>query len=173
MRKLILYIAVSLDGKIASEDDNLDFLKLVERPGEDYGYEEFLKSIDTVILGRRTFDKLISFGLKEPYPGKKCFVLTRNPRSAYKNFEFYNGDLAELISTINREEGLNIFLDGGSQVTNQFIRLNLIDEYIVSIIPVILGKGIPLFEEGLPNIQLKFIGSRNYESGLVLLRYKR
>ncbi len=83
-RKVILYIAMSLDGYIAKQDDNIDFLSIVESPGEDYGYAEFLNNIDTIIWGRRTFDKVLSFGNGVPHKDKKVYVISKT-RPVKKN----------------------------------------------------------------------------------------
>ena len=89
-RKLILYIAMSLDGYIATKDDNLDFLSVVEQEGEDYGYAEFIKTIDTVIMGRKTYDKIMSFGMGFPHADKESYILTRTERPNNGNLNFYN-----------------------------------------------------------------------------------
>ncbi|HNP99428.1 MAG TPA: dihydrofolate reductase, partial [Bacteroidia bacterium] len=75
-RKIILYIACSVDGYIAGPNDNLDFLSMVERPSEDYGYQKFTDTIDAVIMGRKTYDKVLSFGIPFPHSGRNCFVVT-------------------------------------------------------------------------------------------------
>ncbi len=175
-RKLILYIATSLDGYIAREDGNIDWLSIVEDKNEDYGYKKFLSSIDTVIMGRKTYDMVLSFG-EFPYPDKKCFVVTRTERPPDRWVNFWSKDVSELLSTIRRKDGLNIWLVGRGELIHEFIHefstKNLIDEYIVSIIPIILGSGIPLFRSGEPEVRLGLLGSSVFPSGLIQLIYKQ
>ena len=171
-RKLILYIATSLDGYIAREDGNIDWLSIVEDKNEDYGYREFLSSIDTVIMGRKTYDMVLSFD-EFPYPDKKCFVVTRTERPPDRWVNFWSRDVSELLSMIRRKNGLNIWLVGGGELIHKFSTENLIDEYIVSIVPIILGSGIPLFRKGESEVRLGLLGSSVFPSGLVQLIYKR
>ena len=171
-RKFILYIATSLDGYIAREDGNIDWLSIVEVKNEDYGYKKFLSSIDTIIMGRKTNDKVLSFD-EFPYPDKKCYVVTRTERPPDRWVNFWSRDVSELLSMIRREDGLNIWLVGGGELIHEFSTKNLIDEYIVSIIPIILGSGIPLFRSGEPEVRLGLLGSSVFQSGLVQLIYKR
>ncbi|WP_448702346.1 dihydrofolate reductase family protein [Mucilaginibacter sp. AW1-3] len=170
-RKVKLFIAMSLDGFIAKPDGSLDFLSIVEQKGEDYGYSEFIKDIDTVILGRKTYDKVLTFGVPFPHADKQTFVLTRTERPAEGNIAFYTGDLHALVSKLKTAAGKHIFVDGGADIVNQMMALNLIDEYIISIIPVYLGEGVPLFKQGRPEGKLKLISSKAFEKGLVQLHY--
>jgi dihydrofolate reductase len=108
-RKLIVYIAMSLDGFIATKDDDLSFLSMVEKEGEDYGYARFMETIDVVILGRRTYDKVLSMGFV-PHPDKEVFVLSRTEKEKEGSATFYNGSLKELVQSIRQKEGKHIFL---------------------------------------------------------------
>lgn len=172
-RKVILYIATSLDGYIAREDGDIGWLSMVEAPGEDYGYGEFIKTVDTVIMGRKTYDKVLSFGIEFPHKNKECYVITRQHRPPEGNIIFYNGDMGELIKTLKGKEGKDIFIDGGAQVVNELMKLDLIDEYVISVIPIFLGSGIRLFEDNRPQMSLKFKDSRHFSSGLVQVSYER
>ena len=171
-RKLVLYIAMSLDGYIAGPDDDISWLSSVERPGEDYGYSEFIKTVDTVIMGRRTYDKVLSFGIDFPHASRKCYVLSRSKTGSDENVEFYGGNVADLIAKIRQEEGKDIYCDGGSEVVYELMKKDLIDRYIISIIPVFVGNGTPLFKEGRSFRELKLINTKSYPSGLVQLRYE-
>ncbi len=170
-RKVILYIAASLDGYIAKSGDNLDFLQLVETPGEDYGYQEFYDQVETIILGRRTYDWVISKIGEFPHQGKETYVLTKTERPPVGSINFYSGDIAKLIATLKSKPGKHIFVDGGAQTVHRFLKLGLIDELIISFIPVLLGEGMRLFQEGFPEQNLKLIGSKNYSSGLLQAHY--
>lgn len=172
-RKVVLYIAQSLDGYIAKADGDISWLSVVEREGEDYGYGEFIESVDTVIMGRKTYEKVLSFGIGFPHRDKKCYVLSRTEREPDGNIRFYSGDAAELIRGIRCQEGRDIFIDGGAEVVREFAAADLIDEYVISIIPLLLGGGIRLFKETGRETKLRLAGSRSYESGLVQLKYER
>ncbi|WP_210463075.1 dihydrofolate reductase family protein [Rufibacter roseolus] len=172
MRQVVLFIAMSLDGYIAKEDDNIDFLNQVERPGEDYGYAAFQTTVDTLIWGRRTYDKVLAMGMPEfPHKDKKCYVLSRSRTGQDKNVEFYGGDLKDLITSLQQQPGKNIYCDGGGQVVAALLKENLIDKLIVSVIPHLLGSGIRLFQDGRPEQDLVLTRSSTFPSGLVQLWY--
>ena len=175
MRKLSIYIASSLDGFIAKPNDNLDFLKLVEKEGEDYGYADFTATIDTIILGRKTYDWVLREVGSSHYDNgdRDVYVITRSPRPSSGRTTFYAGDLPELVRRLKSGEGKNIYCDGGAEVINSLFRDDLIDELIISVIPVLLGEGTRLFAEGRPEQQLELLGTKSFESGLVQLHYRR
>lgn len=172
-RKVILYIAVSLDGYIAAPGDDLSFLSLVEEKGEDYGYGDFVETVDTVIVGRRTYDKVLSMGVDHLYAGKDAYVVTRTPRPDSGSVKFYPGSLKTLIARLKAESGKHIFVDGGAEVVNELLCEDLIDEFIISVIPVLLGEGIRLFKDGRPELKLELISTRQFFKGLAQLHYKR
>jgi len=172
-RKLVLYIAMSLDGYIATPDEDLSFLSIVEQKGEDYGYNTFIQTIDTVILGRKTYDKVLSMGFPYPHADKESYIITRTARPDEGNLKFYNGDLKTLVAGLKAKEGKNIFCDGGAEIVNLLMKDNLIDEFVISVIPIFLGSGISLFKDGRPEVQLELISSISFESGLVQLHYKK
>ena len=171
-RKLILYIAQSLDGYIAKKDDNLDFLSMVEVPNEDYGYADHLQNIDTIIWGRKTFDKVVSFGKGIPNKDKKIYVISRSKQGKEENAEYAN-NLIELVTTLKQQEGKDIYCDGGAEIVYQLLHHRLIDRIIVSIIPHLLGDGIRLFKENNIEQQLNFKRSISFPSGLVQLWYDK
>jgi dihydrofolate reductase len=109
-RKIILYIATSLDGYIAKPNDDLSFLKLVEKVGEDYGYAEFTATIDTIILGRKTYDWVLrEIGTSHYDNGdRNIYVITRTQKPAVGKTIFYSGDLTELVQQLKAENGKNI-----------------------------------------------------------------
>lgn len=170
-RKLVLYIAMSLDGYIAAENDDLSFLSAVEQEGEDYGYAEFINSIDTIILGRKTYDKVISMGHPYPMHGEKVYVITRSEKPSVGSVEFYSGDLAKLVDLLKEQPGKNIFCDGGAEIVNLFLKAGLFDEITISIIPVLLGGGVRLFQDGGVEQKLKLVSSKSFPKGLVQLHY--
>lgn len=170
-RKVILYIAMSLDGYIAHPDDDLRFLSMVEQEGEDYGYNQFIETIDAVIVGRRTYDKVLSMGYDFPHSNKEAYIVTRTPQPALGSVQFYTGDLKELVVKLKNASGKNIFVDGGAQVVHQLMLDDLIDELYISIIPILLGDGIALFKNGRPEVTLQLISSTAFDKGLVQLHY--
>lgn len=167
-RKVILYIAMSLDGYIAKKDDNIDFLSIVETPNEDFGYADFLENIDTVIWGRKTFDKVLSFGNGVPHKDKKVYVISETKQGNVEHAEYCN-NLVDLIKTLKQKEGKDIYCDGGAEIVFALLNSQLFDRIIVSIIPHLLGDGIRLFKENNieQNVQLK--RSITYPCGLVQL----
>ena len=174
-RKLFIYIATSLDGYIAKPNDDLDFLSIVEQEGEDYGYADFTKTIDTIILGRKTYDKVSTIvDFDSPYAKKDTYIITRTPRPDVGSVKFYTDDFIELVNKLKSEKGKkNIFCDGGSEIINELLKHDLIDEFIISIIPVFVGSGTKLFKDGRPEQRLKLISAKQFEKGLVQLHYQR
>lgn len=171
MRKVILYIATSLDGFIAGENDDLGFLSTVETPGEDYGYTNFVNSVDTVIMGRKTYDKVLGFGIPFPHAGRKCYVYSNTRSGSDENVAYYNGNMGDLIAQLKQTEGKDIFIDGGAELVNELLKQKLIDRYCLSIIPYIVGSGVQLFKQGRPQQKLKFLHSATFPSGLVQMWY--
>ena len=169
-RKLVLYIAMSLDGFIAKKDDNIDFLSIVETPNEDFGYSDFLQNIDTVIWGRKTFDKVLSFGNGVPHKNKKVFVVSKTRKGKIENAEYID-DVVNLVTTLKQMEGKDIYCDGGAEIVYELMNKQLFDRIIVSIIPHFLGDGIRLFKDKNIEQQLRFKRSISYPSGLVQLWY--
>ena len=162
---------MSLDGYIARPDGNLDWLSSVERPGEDYGYADFVQTVDTVIMGRKTYDKVLSFGIEFPHKERQCYIITRQERPSEGNIVFYTQSLPDLIKHLKSQSGSNIYCDGGAELVTALRRDDLIDTYIISIIPVLLGDGIRLFPNDCPESKLQLIDCKTFESGLVQLHY--
>jgi dihydrofolate reductase len=172
-RKVILYISMSLDGYIAGLDESLDFLSPMAHEGEDYGYADFVASVDTVIIGRKTYEKVLSMGYDYPHTDKDVYIITRRKQESIGSFNFYAGDLRELVDKLKTQFGGDIYCDGGSEIANELMKKNLIDEYIISIIPVLLGGGTSLFKEGRTIKSLQFVNSKSFEKGLVQLHYSK
>jgi dihydrofolate reductase len=174
-RKLILYISMSLDGYIATENDDLSWLGVVQQEGEDYGYEAFNESVDTYIVGRKTYEIVLQLtgGVFPQAERHKCYIITRQDRKAENGVEFYNGDLNALIQQLKAEEGKNIYCDGGAELVKLLMEQGLIDEYIISVIPILLGNGKRLFIGDTPTEQLSALPAKQFDSGLVQLHYKK
>ncbi|NCC71526.1 dihydrofolate reductase, partial [bacterium] len=142
-KKIILYIAISLDGFIATKDGSVKWLDKYNESKENMGYDDFIKSIDIVIMGNTTYQQILSFDCDYPYKNKKGYVFSNKKTKKDENITFVSGNIKKII---NELEG-NIWLVGGANLTNQFINYNLIDEFILFTMPILLGKGIRLFEE--------------------------
>jgi len=174
-RKLILYISMSLDGFLATHDDDLSWLSVVEKEDEDYGYAKFNSSVDTYIVGKTTYETVLKLtgGTFPPSEKHNCYVVTRQERESENGVTFYTGDTAALIDRLKKEEGKHIYCDGGGQIVKLLMENDLIDEYRISVIPIILGDGKRLFRGETPMIHLKALPSKQYDSGLVHLHYVR
>ncbi len=175
MRKVSLFIAMSLDGYIAKPNDDLSFLKLVEKEGEDYGYTEFTKTVDTLIIGRKTYDYVLKeIGSSHYDNGQRdVYIITRTERPSVGKTIFYTGNLTELVRRLKSGSGKNIYCDGGAEIINELLRNDLIDEFTISVIPILLGEGIRLFKDGRPEQQLELLNTKSFETGLTQLLYKR
>ena len=161
---------MSLDGFIARSDGRIDWLSIVERPGEDYGYQTFHDSIDMFIVGRKTYETALSFD-SWPYAGKRCIVMTHKNLEARHGEEFYSGPPDALLARLSAADERRAYVDGGT-VIQQFLAAGLISDMVVSIVPVLLGEGIPLFGTTGRDLPLKLVASRAFESGLMQLEYR-
>lgn len=172
-RQVILYIAMSLDGYIAQPNDDLSFLSIVEKDGEDYGYADFVSTIDTVILGRKTYDRVMKQVGEFPHTDKNAYIITRTARPTIGKTVFYTGDLTDLVRKLKSENGKNIFCDGGAEIVNELLKNDLLDELIISVIPILIGNGTRLFKDGRPEQKLKLLNVKTFDTGLTQLHYKR
>jgi|TARA_B110000495_G_scaffold94397_1_gene81558 dihydrofolate reductase len=172
-KEVILYIAISEDGFIAGAGENLDFLNMVQVEGEDYGYAQFLNSIDVVLVGRKTYEKVISMGY--PYhDDKKVFVITKSQKTSNKeNFHYYTGNLVELIHELKTATQKNIYCDGGAELVTYLIKRNLIDQIILSVIPLKLKRGTLLFKQDEIPQSFKWVNSVEFKSGLIQKTFLR
>lgn len=146
-RKIVLYIAVSLDGYIATKEHKLDWLFSAEGDG-DNGYSKFYETVDTVLMGRVTYDWIMEHEKSNfPYSGKECYVFTTEERMNNDYVKFINPDINIFMKELVNINGKNIWLVGGGNLINSFINENLVDEIIITIFPILLGNGINLFNE--------------------------
>lgn len=174
MGNVILYIAASLDGFIARRDDDISWLTAYNGPDEDYGYAEFYAGVGAVILGARTYREALGFGAW-PYAGKTTYVVTTRPLDARPDaaIQAFTGDMADLVAQIRRATDQDIWLVGGGRLLTAFSNQRLVDEIILTLVPLILGDGIPLFQGSVVEQSLQLTGSQVYANGLVQLRYRR
>ena len=174
--KTSVYIAASLDGFIARENGDLDWLSKFNNDSseEDYGFQEYMNSIDTVVMGRNKFEMVVSSG-KWRYENKLFIVLSSKKIQIPGNFpptiEIFTGLLSDLIQNLTARGKGHVYVDGGKTIQG-FLNANLIQEIIITRIPILLGKGIPLFGPVLEDINLKLLESRTFENGFVQSRYE-
>lgn len=168
MRKIIVYIATSLDGFIARRGGEIDWLDR-PRPRGNYGMDAFYRSIDTVIMGRKTWDLARSFG-QTSYPGKQNYVFSHRARS-HKDVVFVRKSVGAFARALRRTKGKDVWLVGGGQVIADFLDAGQVDEFIVHVIPVLIGEGIPLLQPRVRTIQLKLVASQAYADGVMRLHY--
>ena len=165
MKKIILYVATSLDGFIAKKNGSVDWLEKYGQSGEDFGYKKFLDSIGTVILGNTTYKEF-----KAPYDNKKCFVFSRKNTGKEDNITYVNSTPREFVDGLDAGDE-KIWLVGGADIANEFLKNKLVNEFIITIIPEVLGEGIPLFTKGCYEHKLKLQTSQSFDSGVVQLHY--
>jgi dihydrofolate reductase len=171
--KASVFIAISLDGYIARENGGLDWLPEGGN-GEDYGYNEFINTVDVIVMGRNTYEKVLSFGAW-PYGDKPVLVLTRSqltiPEKMSQFIEVMSGSPQELVQHLAARGAEHLYIDG-SKTIQGFLRAGLIQSMIITSIPVLIGKGIPLFGPLESDIMLRHIETRHFPSGLVQSKYE-
>lgn len=161
-RKLVVFIASSLDGYIATKDDSIEWLFNVEGEG-DNGFSEFYESVDTVLLGKRTFDWIMKQDTEEfPYKNKECYVFTNSSIEDTEDVKFINEDVTKFVDKLKSQDGKNIWIVGGGELLHSFIKENLVDEFIITLAPTLLGNGIPLFREGDYQLDLSLKETRTF-----------
>lgn len=171
--KVSVYIAASLDGFIARKDGSLDWLPAGSEGGEDFGYADFMSSVDHIVMGRNTFEKVLTFG-GWPYD-KKVIVLTSRdltlPPELTDKVEALHLSPRELIHEMDSRGAKSIYLDGGVTIQH-FLRDGLVNEMTITTIPVLIGEGVSLFGKLGKDIKLELIKSRSFKNGFVQNRYK-
>jgi dihydrofolate reductase len=166
MSKVILFIATSLDGYIAGPHGEIDWLF----HDADYGYTAFFNSVQALVMGRKSYELSLSFG-EWPYGDKPVYVFTRQTPPVDARVHFVAGDAAALIAGLRAQGIQNIWLVGGGALVSTFLQEGLIDEFVISVHPLLLGAGIPLFASGIPRLGLRLAGVTPFASGLVQLHY--
>jgi dihydrofolate reductase len=170
MRQVRLFIATSLDGFIASPDGGVDWLFT----DGDYGYTDFYASIDTTLMGFKTYEKMLGFGTGFHYPDKTNYVFSRSHRRSDEHpVTFVSTDPAAFVSDLKQKGGTDIFLVGGGEINTILLDAGLIDQMDLFVHPIIIGEGIPLFAGTAKTQQFKLTGTKAFESGLTQLTYER
>lgn len=168
MRKIVLYSAASLDQFIARKNGDIDWLFT---DGE-YGYSAFYDSIDTTLMGNKTYEQVCSFDMEFPYKGKSNYVFSRNKNlKDNENVHFISENIGKLVADLKSQKGKDIWLIGGGEINSLFLKNGWIDSICLSIHPIWLGEGLPLFP-GFTNQQdLILKSSKAFDSGLLQLEY--
>ena len=170
-----VYIATSLDGFIATSNGGIDWLNNIPNLDQnDYGYSDFIKKIDAIVMGKNTFQKVLSFN-KWPYD-KFVFVLSNSlkelPKNITENAEIINGDIKKLMKKLTQRGFNNLYVDGGGAIRS-FLKEDLIDEIIITRVPILLGDGIPLFNKLDQKLKFKHKKTNIYNNSLVKSHYTR
>jgi dihydrofolate reductase len=172
MRKVILGLGISLDFYIARPNGAVDFLFMPK----DYSMEPFFRSIDTAIMGRKTWDAALAMGGGDPglVSGMKTYVMSRTAPPGERNgVTFTNATPAGLVSQIRRKKGKNIWHMGGGELARDFLKADLVDQLYLGIVPTLIGEGIPLFPPGFPQRDFKLVENLSFSRGMISLKYDR
>ncbi|WP_306589940.1 dihydrofolate reductase family protein [Geothrix sp. 21YS21S-4] len=167
-----VFVGVSVDGFLARGNHDLDWLP--DEGGEPHGYDEFMASVDALIIGRNTFDKVLTFD-PWPYGSKRVVVLSSRPlqlpSSTGSAVEQMAGLPAEIVARLAERGVMNLYVDGGITI-QRFLRAGLIDRLIITRVPVLIGEGIPLFGALPHDMALRHVATRAFPSGLVQSEYR-
>lgn len=167
-----VFLGVSLDGKIAGPGGDLGWLSIVDtEPPEDTGYEALFARVDALVIGRNSYDAASGFA-EWPYAGKRVIVLTHRPLESRHGETAFSGALATLLGDLAHEGLREIYLDGGDLV-RQAIAADLVDTLTISWLPIVLGRGVSLFDDSLPTSRWQLAAVRAFASGLAQARYLR
>jgi len=171
MRKIIVNIATSADGFISRPDGGIDWLDRPRIKG-DYGLPAFAKSIDTILYGRKTYDVAMKLGGLAMFgEGITHFVFSRKSRRPKPGVEFVNGSIPAFVRRLKKKPGKNIWMMGGGEIIGAFLDTGQIDEFMIHVIPVFIGEGVPLIAPRHCTIPLKLLASRKFNDGVVRLHY--
>ena len=171
-RKIIASLATSADGFIARGDGSFDWLDRPQPP-DHYGMGEFVKTIDTIIWGRKTYDQSLGYGGAGGFGKKiKNYVFTTREGEPAKNVEFVSGPIIDFVTNLRESPGKNIWMMGGGLIIGSFLDAGAIDEFIIHVIPTFIGEGIPLLGPKRRTVQLELVTSHAYPDGVVKLHYK-
>jgi dihydrofolate reductase len=172
MVEVVYYVACSVDGFIATADGGVEWLSAVQQEEEDFGYADFFASIDSMIMGSRTYEQVCEFG-DWPYRDTPCWVLSRRRLAPQaRGVTVTDASPTEVLADVADRELRRPWLVGGARLAASFLADGRIAECIITIIPVLLGSGIPLFADQRGRERLQLIGCRQYPAGVVNLHYR-
>lgn len=172
-RKVIVHIGTSADGYIARPDGDLEWLTSRPAPKGFYGMDAFMKSVDTKVLGRKTFEASLRMGAKFD-SASRSIVFSRHPRpaNAPSGVEFANEAIGPFVSRLRQQPGKDIWLMGGGEIIASFLDAQAIDEFVISVAPVFIGEGIPLIARRHRHVPLELGSVERFDDGLVQLHYR-
>ncbi|GAB4316379.1 MAG: dihydrofolate reductase family protein [Bacteroidales bacterium] len=175
-QKNLVFIATSIDGYIADRNGGVEWLQKFSGAGDDdMGYARFISETDAILMGRKTFETVLGFGIDWPYQ-KPVFVLSRTLESVSKELSDrvfpVNGTLPEVLDRIHGKGYGRLYIDGGKTISS-FLREDLIDEMIITIIPVLLGGGYRLFSELPEMLEFEVVETKSYQNRAIQCRYRR
>jgi len=173
MRKIIVYIATSADGYIARPDGGIDWLNR-PRPKGNYGMGEFLKSVDTILWGRKTYDLAVAMGAPDGgFASMKSFVFSAHPPAAPapKAVTFVGEPVVDFLKTLRRARGKNVWVMGGASLIASLLDAGGIDEFIIHVVPTMIGEGIPLVRPRHRTIALDLKSVKKFSDGVARLHY--
>ena len=169
-RKVIVHIATSADGYIARSDGDLEWLTSRPAPKGFYGMNAFMKSVDTKVLGRKTYEVSLRMGAK--FDSGRTIVFSRHPpANAPSGVQFVHDAIGPFVSRLREQPGKDIWLMGGGEIIASFLDAQAIDELVISVVPVFIGEGIPLIARRHRHVPLDLQSVERFEDGLVQLRY--
>lgn len=174
MRKIKLYIAVSLDGYIATPDGGVEWLNQFQiSKNEDYGYKEIYQSIDTILMGGRTYRDIVGFGCEWPYKDKTTYIVSRNNvnLTPAEQVYFITDHVTDNVNKLKELTGKDIWLVGGGELVSMLLDANLIDEMHLCYLPIVLGQGISLFPNKPKETIWKLVSSKSFLSGVISITY--
>ncbi len=175
MRKIKLYIAISLDNYIARADGDINWLESFPTPeGEDFGYGTLMANVDTTLMGNKTYQQVLGFDMPFPYTGCENYVFTRQQDlKSDENVQFVSSDAVSFIQDLKSKPGKDIWLIGGGQLNTLLLNADLIDEMIITVLPIILGEGIPLFGPTAKEKVFHLEEAKTFENGFVQMIYRK
>ncbi|HEY6307411.1 MAG TPA: dihydrofolate reductase family protein [Candidatus Angelobacter sp.] len=170
MRKIILGLGISLDGYIARPDGAVDFLFMPK----DYSMGPFFKTIDTALMGRKTYEVALKMGGGGFGGSMVSYVFSRTLPPGERDGLIFTGDSpAALVGQLRKRRGKHIWLMGGGELIRDFLKADLVDELYIGVVPVLIGEGIPLFPSGFPQRNFALVKNETFSKGLIALTYRR
>lgn len=176
MGKIVLYIATTLDGKIARNDGSLDWLYAIPNPNEiDHGYSKFYSTIGATVMGRKTYDEILGFGVEWPYTEIESYVVTTdesfNPDTP--NTAVITSNIVEQLQQLAQKSEKDVWVIGGGKLITYLLNYDLIDSMILTIVPILLGAGIALFPNEPTESNWTLLNAETFETGVINLTYEK
>ncbi len=174
-RKVIIYISMSLDGYIADKNGSVDWLAEQSSTQYDYGYSAFLKTIDTILMGKKTYDQIITelSAHTWPYAGKKCYVFTHKKLQNTNQVTFCNENICDFVSNLKKQKGEHIWVCGGAVLAHSLIKNDSIDQYHIFVMPILLGGGISLFQGNIFPKKLHLLSVKKHNDIVEMVYQKK